>query len=164
MLSYHQLGSYQHLIAFGRGRVRFFFLFVLFQFLNHETSGRLDTNQSSPKSQDASNQALWENTNKQTRRNLKVKWEGVGKIEKSSQGLSVMAHAFIPNTLEEEVVDLSEFESTLQNEFQDSQSGYTDKPCLDCPPHSKKKKCWLGQVCWGVNMFKMYYIKIPKVY
>lgn len=34
-------------------------------------------------------------------------------------------------------VDLCEFESTLQNE---SQSGYSDKPCLDFPPHSKKKK------------------------
>lgn len=44
-----------------------------------------------------------------------------------------MAHAFIPNPLEEGV---GEFESTLQNE---SQSGYTDKPCLDFPHHSKKK-------------------------
>lgn len=43
-----------------------------------------------------------------------------------------MAHAFIPNPLEEGV---GEFESTLQNE---SQSGYTDKPCLDFPHHSKK--------------------------
>lgn len=43
-----------------------------------------------------------------------------------------MAHAFIPNPLEE---GAGEFESTLQNE---SQSGYTDKPCLDFPHHSKK--------------------------
>jgi hypothetical protein len=55
----------------------------------------------------------------------------------------VVAHTFNPSTQETEAGRFLDFwfrgQSSLQSEFQDSQS-YTEKPCLDPPPKTKQNK------------------------